>query len=117
MRRILPLVPALVLACSACTRQEARILGKPPAGQVETILAVRDGITPPDVTLRGTLVEKCPTAGCWFILKDRTGLIKVDTKAAGFAVTGIPLETDVTVSGRLAYHDDAATLTASGLKY
>lgn len=93
------------------------MLGKNPRGEVNTILAVRDGITPPEVTLRGTLVEKCPTAGCWFILKDPTGVIKVDTKAAGFVVTKLPLQTAVTVSGKVVYQDDVAFLNATGLRY
>lgn len=117
MKRVLCYAAALLLAGTACRKQAGTVLGKSPKGEVETILAVRDGITPPDVTLRGAIVEKCPTAGCWFILKDQTGLIKVDTKAAGFVVTQIPLDTIVTVSGKLAYQDEAASLNATGLRY
>lgn len=117
MKRVLGCTAALLLACTACRKPEGTVLGKNPKGEVDTILAVRDGITPPEVTLRGTLVEKCPTAGCWFVLQDRTGSIKVDTKAAGFVVTKIPLETAVTVSGKLVYQDEVATLNATGLRY
>jgi uncharacterized protein YdeI (BOF family) len=108
---------ALLLLGSACQKEKGKVLGKAPSGDVHPILAVRDGVTPPNVTLRGSIIEKCPTAGCWFQLQDRTGVLKVDTKPSGFVVTDIPLETEVTVSGKLVYEGDSVTLYASGLRY
>jgi uncharacterized protein YdeI (BOF family) len=93
------------------------VLGKVPKGQVRQVLAVRAGDTPPQVTLQGVLVEKCPVAGCWFYLQDDTGMIKVDTKAAGFVVVNVPLQTRVTVSGRIASESDDVCLQATGLRY
>jgi uncharacterized protein YdeI (BOF family) len=107
----------LALFATGCGKQEGTVLGKRPKGEVETILAVRDGITPPEVTLRGAILEKCPTAGCWFVLQDRTGVMKVDTKSAGFVVSQIPLATEVMVSGKIVYQEDVATLNATGLRY
>jgi uncharacterized protein YdeI (BOF family) len=47
------------------------------------------------------MIEKCPVAGCWFVLRDKTGTVRVDTKAAGFVVTEVPLNTELTVQGTL----------------
>ena len=47
------------------------------------------------------MIEKCPTAGCWFMLRDQSGVVRVDTKAAGFVVSDIPLNTKVTVAGKV----------------
>jgi hypothetical protein len=107
----------ILLAGSACRKHQGTVLGKAPSGQPQTILAIRAGTTPPAVTLRGTMMEKCPTAGCWFHLNDRTGILKVDTKSAGFVVTKVPLQTEVTVSGNLVQEGEETILAATGLRY
>lgn len=107
----------LVAVGYGCNKPEGTVLGKAPKEEPRTILAVRDGLTPPSVTLRGSIVEKCPTAGCWFYLNDGTGLLKVDTKNAGFVVAKIPLQTEVTVSGKLVQEGDDTILDAAGLRY
>jgi len=110
------LVSALLLA-AGCHRQEGKALGKAHFGEPRSILAVRAGDTPRVVTLAGVMTEKCPVAGCWFRLTDSTGTIKVDTKTAGFVVTEIPLETRMTVAGRVVQSGDEITIEASGVRY
>lgn len=107
----------VVALLGACGKPQGKVLGKAPRGEPQTILAVRDGITPPDVTLRGKIIEKCPTAGCWFYLADRTGAIKVDTKIAGFVITKITLQTEVTVSGKIVHEGNEPVLQATGLRH
>lgn len=63
------------------------------------------------------MFEKCPVAGCWFRLRDRTGTIKVDTKAAGFVVVKVPLATTVTVSGKVVADGDEVMIEAAGVRY
>lgn len=116
-KQILAGLSGLLLVTAGCQKEKGTVLGKAPSGEIHPILSVRDGITPPQVTLRGHIIEKCPTAGCWFQLQDPTGVIKVDTKPAGFVVTDIPLQTAVTVSGKLVYEGDTVMLYASGLRY
>src|SRR5947208_1024114 len=84
-----------------CAKREPIVLGSAPLGHSTTVASARDTSVSTPVTLRGTMVEKCPVAGCWFNLRDDTGLIKVDTKAANFVVLNVPLQTTVLVSGRL----------------
>jgi len=105
------------LAAAGCGKQKGTVLGKAPSGEPQAVLAVREGITPPNLTLRGAVVEKCPTAGCWFLIADRTGALKVDTKSAGFVVTAIPLQREVTVSGKIVYEGSEPVLEATGLRY
>jgi uncharacterized protein YdeI (BOF family) len=107
---------ALLLA-GGCGRHAGTVLGRAPKGQPRTVLAVKAGDTPPQVTLQGVLIEKCPVAGCWFRLRDRTGVIKVDTKNAGFVVVDVPLETSVTVAGRVVPEGNEMALEATGLRY
>lgn len=116
-RSKLILACALLGALTACSRQLGHVLGKTPSGETRNIIAVRAGETLPVVALRGTIVEKCPTAGCWFYLQDETGTIKVDTKSAGFVVVDLPLQTLVTVSGRVVNSNDDVTIEATGLRY
>jgi|SRR5690348_5937268 len=114
-----PLLLALMLTSGVlgCHKPQGTVLGKAPKGQPTTILAVRAGDTPPQVTLTGVMVEKCPVAGCWLRLQDATGTIKVDTKAAGFVVVNVPLETRITVSGKIVIDGDETLIEAAGLRY
>lgn len=116
IKRVICILGAVALL-GACGKPQGTVLGKAPRGEPQTILAVRDGITPPDVTLRGKIIQKCPTAGCWFHLADRTGAMKVDTKNAGFVVVKIGLQTEVTVSGKVVHEGDEPVLQATGLRY
>ena len=56
-------------------------------------------------------------AGCWFIIRDTTGQIKVDTKAAGFVVLDVPLRSEMTVGGRVALDGSEKLIAATGLRY
>jgi uncharacterized protein YdeI (BOF family) len=89
---------ALALGCGG-PRSEVR--GQVPGGTVSTAAVLRQAAARAPVTVQGTMVEKCPVAGCWFILQDRTGRVRIDLKNAGFVVTDVPLGRAVTVSGTL----------------
>jgi hypothetical protein len=56
-------------------------------------------------------------AGCWFIIQDKTGTLKVDTKAAGFVMLDVPMGSAVTVGGMAARTDDERLVSASGVRY
>src|SRR5947209_6893584 len=79
-------------ALSGCRTAEPHLLGAAiaaiPSMPVRT-LAARRASTP--IVVEGEMIEKCPVAGCWFVLKDRTGVVRVDTKSAGFVVSEVPL--------------------------
>lgn len=106
-----------ILLLSGCQPKGTHTLGKPPEGNPISILAVRAGDTPPQVVVQGRIIEKCPVAGCWFRVQDDTAVIKIDTKAAGFVVTEIPLETRVTVAGKVTHEEDEIVLNGTGLRY
>ncbi len=107
----------IAMVAIGCHRPHGTILGKAPSGNVQTIIAVRAGDTPQQVTLSGTLTEKCPVAGCWFRLHDDTGTIKIDTKAAGFVVSAVPLETKITVAGKITDTEEEVIIEATGVRY
>ena len=111
------LICLLLSAATGCHEPKGKVLGKAPATEPRTILAVRAGDTPPQVTLSGVMIEKCPIAGCWFKLRDATGIIRVDTKSAGFVVVDVPLETTLTVSGRIVTEGNETSLEATGVRY
>jgi uncharacterized protein YdeI (BOF family) len=107
----------ICLLFAGCSKPHGTVLGKAPRGKAQTILAVRDGTTPPDVVLSGVMIEKCPTAGCWFRLRDSTGVLKVDTKNAGFVVVDVPLESAVVVAGKIVADGNDIQLEATGVRY
>lgn len=106
----------LALFATGCGTKQ-KVLGKSPKDKPSTILAINAGEAPNNLMLEGKMVEKCPQAGCWFRMEDGTGLIKVDTKAAGFVITEVPLNATVKVAGKLAYANDEPVIQATGLAY
>ncbi|MHB8523114.1 MAG: single stranded DNA-binding domain-containing protein [Limisphaerales bacterium] len=102
---------------AGCSRAGKTVLGSAPQGAVGSIASVRSTEASRLVTVRGTLVEKCPVAGCWFNLRDKTGVIKVDTKTAGFVVLDVPLRTTLLVSGRVASSGSEKIIEATGVRY
>jgi hypothetical protein len=108
---------ALVLGAFGCSKPHGIVLGKSPKGDPVSILAIRAGDTPPQVTISGVMLEKCPVAGCWLKVQDQSGTIMVDTKSAGFVVVNVPLESKVTVAGKIVTEGDEVLIEASGLRY
>jgi uncharacterized protein YdeI (BOF family) len=105
------------LTVAGCRKQQGTVLGRPPKGEPLTVLSVKAGTTPPEVTVSGVMIEKCPVAGCWFRLRDNTGVIKVDTKPAGFVVVNVPMESRVTVAGKVVAEGDDVMIEATGVRY
>jgi uncharacterized protein YdeI (BOF family) len=107
----------VLLLVASCHRPQGQVLGKAPAGERHTIREVRQRATPPIVTVSGVMFEKCPVAGCWLRVRDETGIIKVDTKSAGFVVVDVPLDSKVTVMGKIVTEGSEVSLEAEGLQY
>jgi len=38
------------------------------------------------VAIEGTILRECPHSGCWAVIRDDTGQIRIDTNAGGFAL-------------------------------
>ncbi len=98
--------------------------GSPPSAQTRGLFSSASPVSVREITpstggktvqISGVIVEKCPVAGCWFILKDNTGTVRVDTKSAGFVISDLPLQTRVTVVGKVA-SGETPGLSAVGLQ-
>lgn len=116
INRCLPLLVLPALLLTGCAQKPSNVLGVAPASQTNTEvkqLAAKNGSV---VTIQGEMVEKCPVAGCWFMLRDKTGTVRVDTKQAGFVVSEVPLHTQMTVSGTVASSPEVG-VKASGVRY
>lgn len=92
-------------------------MGIAPAGKPQTTAEVRTASVGSPVVVRGEMVEKCPTSGCWFVLKDGKGTMKVDLAATKFVAVDVPLHSTVTVGGKAAGTGDGRFLDANGLRY
>jgi uncharacterized protein YdeI (BOF family) len=104
----------LVLLVGGCSSKQETVLGKRPTdGKFVQVSALAPGSL---VTVKGVIVEKCPVAGCWFMLRDKSGVIRVDTKSSGFVVLDVPLNTTVKVSGTLKTAGERM-IAATGMSY
>ncbi|MFO1461217.1 MAG: hypothetical protein U1G08_17670 [Verrucomicrobiota bacterium] len=119
-RRPLQLVAAgLILLVSGwgCSRPGSNVLGQVPGSSAITLDAARHAPPGTSVTVEGEMIEKCPEAGCWFVLKDGSGTLRVDTKTAGFVVLDVPLHRRLSVSGQLLTNGTDRLLAATGVRY
>ncbi len=113
---LLALCLIVAMLNAGCHKSEVKTMGAPlasvPLLNVKEIKASK-GKT---VLVKGTMIEKCPVAGCWFKLQDKSGIVKIDAKAAGFVVTEIPLNTEITASGKVVDGENP-TVLATGIRY
>jgi hypothetical protein len=109
------LLPALALTLLAgCSRAGGTVLGLDPGSASAT--PIKQLKAADQATSSGVMYEKCPAAGCWFMLRDKSGVIRVDTKAAGFTVTDVPINSEVTVRGSVKDSGERI-LAAAGLRF
>ena len=115
--RLICLLLLCALFAGGCGKPKGTVLGRAPEGKPVSILSARAGTTALKVVLDGVMVEKCPTAGCWFRLQDGSGIVKVDTTSAGFVVVGVPIETRLTVAGNVIAVGDDIQIEATGIRF
>ena len=102
---------------AGCHPAGGTVLGASPEGDLRSTADVRTLPEGTPLLVKGELVEKCPVSGCWFILKDNRGTVKVDTKAANFVVVDVPLHRTLTVGGKTSGKGDLRVVDASGVRY
>lgn len=109
-----------ILAClpllAGCDPRNAKVLGAAPAGTSMAVATVARSAGKA-IVVSGTMIQKCPVAGCWFVLRDESGTIKVDTKSANFVVLDVPLQTRVTVAGSLVTNEQEQVIEATGIRF
>ena len=107
----------VVALFTGCAEKKATTLGKIFEGTNVSVAVAKRSDRDSPVIVRGTMIEKCPEAGCWFLLRDESGVIKVDTKDAGFVVVDVPLQIPMTVAGRVTTNGADRIINATGLRY
>jgi uncharacterized protein YdeI (BOF family) len=115
--RPLILLPILFTFLVGCKDRQTNTLGQAPSASPQPIASVKTAADAAPATVEGVMVEKCPVAGCWFIMRDQTGTIKVDTKMAGFVVVDVPLKTKLVVAGQIRSDGTDKLIQATGVRY
>ena len=113
-KRCAVLLALLSSALVGCAKSGGNILGADPG--TESNAQVINLKPSSQVIVSGVMYEKCPAAGCWFMLRDRSGVIRVDTKAAGFTVTDVPVNTQLIVRGTVKQSGERI-LVATGIRF
>jgi len=107
----------IALLLLGCAERKPVTLGPPFDGVAIPISEISQTNLTAQLIVSGTMIEKCPVAGCWFVVRDDTGTIRVDTKNAGFVVVDVPLKTTVVVSGRVATNGSERLVDATSVRY
>jgi uncharacterized protein YdeI (BOF family) len=102
---------------AGCSPRGPQLLGTSFEGNTVPIAAALETNGSAALVVQGDMTEKCPVAGCWFILQDPSGQLKVDTKNAGFVVVNVPLKSRVTVAGRVTTNGSERLMEATGLRF
>ncbi len=86
------------------SRPEPDRFGTPPADAVEAVpvQGLDANLVGERVAVQGTVVEQCPSVGCWFQIDDGTGKVLVDLNAGGWRVQSDRTGRQVRVVGRLS---------------
>jgi uncharacterized protein YdeI (BOF family) len=84
-------VIVIVLAVGAgiyLTRKPVEQFGAGDTAQVQTIAIadISSNQVGKRVAIEGTIDQECPHSGCWAVIKDASGQIRIDTQAGGFAL-------------------------------
>jgi uncharacterized protein YdeI (BOF family) len=107
----------LAIILTGCSREQVRRLGGALTGEQMTVAKTADVDEDAPVVLHGTMTKKCPVAGCWFMLTDETGTIKVDLKNSEFVVVDVPLKSKMVVAGYVVTNQTERVLEATGLRF
>lgn len=105
-------LPGAILFGGCTAKQSGMHSDNVGRSNIITLAAVQKMKPSTPVIAQGTMVEKCPVAGCWFMLHDRTGTIKVDLKATTQNVVNIPLNSEVMVHGKVAQNGSQKMIQA-----
>jgi RecJ-like exonuclease len=90
-RLTVPIVVVVIVGAGAwyALRPEKQTLGGSPASetlQTTNIGTLNQDMAGQTVQIEGTIAEECPHTGCWAVIQDDTGRIRIDTNKGGFAL-------------------------------
>lgn len=112
------LVLTLMLPFSGCGKKEADKYGQEisnrTATKVEAILKEPGNFDGKTVTVQGKIIRECPT-GCWFEVKENSGIIYVDLNPSGFAIPQKVRKT-ATVEGKVSVRNNQPMIVGTGVE-
>jgi hypothetical protein len=112
------LVLALILPFSGCGKKEADRYGQEIVNRIvtkiEEILKKPGNFDNKTVTVQGQIIRECPT-GCWFEVKENSGIIYIDLNPSGFA---IPQKVGkiATVEGKVLVRNNQPMIAGTGVE-
>lgn len=114
------MTPALMLLflLPGCGKKEADQYGQEisnrTATKIPAILKEPGGFDGQTVTIRGEIIRECPT-GCWFEVKENSGILYVDLNPSGFAIPQT-VGKRATVEGKILVRDNQPRMVGTGVE-
>ncbi len=81
---------------------------------VSEIFAGKEQLNNKVIKIEGKIVRECPT-GCWFDVKDKTGIVYVDIRPYGLAIPQ-RVGKNVVVEGKIKTEDGRITVVGKGVE-
>ena len=109
---------ALVFLFSGCGTSDEDAYGQEisdrTATKVEAILTEPENYEGKTVTVKGKIINECPS-GCWFEVKENSGIIYVDLNPSGFAIPQ-KVGNKVIVEGKVQLRGSQPMLAGTGVE-
>jgi uncharacterized protein YdeI (BOF family) len=115
---LMVLALTLMLPFSGCGKKEADKYGQEISDRtvtkVEAILKEPGNFDGKTVTVQGKIIRECPT-GCWFEVKENSGIIYVDLNPSAFAIPQKVGKTAI-VEGRVLVRNNQPMIVGKGVE-
>jgi len=105
-------VTFIIVGCTAAKTYGEAVIGQ--RVSIKDILTDSKSYDGKTVVVEGRIIQECPT-GCWFNLKDETGVLYVDLNPAGLAIPQ-KVNHSAKVKGRVAAKKNQVMIIGEGVQ-
>jgi len=110
------LIIGILMSCMSCGKKEkfGEAISEQKSTEIGDIFTHPKDYEGKTVKVEGKIVEECPS-GCWFNLKDETGVIYIDIMPSGFAIPQ-KVGRQATVEGKVITKEGKLMIIGKGVE-
>jgi len=115
---LITLFLGIVFTLSGCGKKKPEQYGQQISNrdstQINAVLKEPEAFSGKTVTIQGRIIRECPT-GCWFEVKENSGILYVDLNPSGFAIPQKVGKT-ATVEGKVSVRNNQPMIVGTGVE-